>query len=86
MSEVVFKINFEKAYDKVEWSFLQQALRMKGFSYKWHQLIQNFVTGGSVAIKVNDDVGHYFQTKRDYGRVTPCPQCYLTLWLTCWLF
>ena len=36
---------------------------MKGFSNKWRQWIQNFVTGGSVAIEVNDDVGHYFQTK-----------------------
>ena len=24
----------------------------------------NFVSGGSVAIKVNDDAGHYFQTKK----------------------
>ena len=58
MSGVVFKIDFEKAYDKVKWSFLQQALRMKGFSDKWREWIHNFVTRGSVAIKVNDDVGH----------------------------
>ena len=32
---VIFKIDFEKAYDKVKWSFLQQTLRMKGFSGKW---------------------------------------------------
>ena len=31
---VVFKIDFEKSYDKVKWSFLQQPLRMKGFSPK----------------------------------------------------
>ena len=29
---VLFKIDFEKAYDKVKWSFLQQVLRMKGFA------------------------------------------------------
>uniref|UniRef100_A0A8R7U261 Reverse transcriptase domain-containing protein n=1 Tax=Triticum urartu TaxID=4572 RepID=A0A8R7U261_TRIUA len=34
MSGVVLKIDFEKAYDKVKWSFLQQTLRMKGFSDK----------------------------------------------------
>jgi hypothetical protein len=32
---VLLKIDFEKAYDKVKWSFLQQALRMKGFDQKW---------------------------------------------------
>ena len=29
-SAVIFKIDFEKAYDKVKWSFVQQTLRMKG--------------------------------------------------------
>jgi hypothetical protein len=41
---VIFKIDFEKAYDKVKWSFLQQALRMKGFSTKWCRCIEGMVT------------------------------------------
>ena len=61
---VIFKINFEKAYDKVKWSFLQQTLRMKGFSPKWCSWVEGMIKGGSVGVKVNDDVGHYFQTKR----------------------
>jgi hypothetical protein len=60
---VIFKIDFEKDYDKVKWSFLQQTLRMKGFSPKWCRWIQNMVTGGGVGIDVNDDIGPYFQTK-----------------------
>jgi mannosylglycoprotein endo-beta-mannosidase len=32
MDGVLFKIDFEKAYDKVKWSFLQQTMRMKGFA------------------------------------------------------
>ncbi|KAK1670680.1 hypothetical protein QYE76_058839 [Lolium multiflorum] len=61
---VILKIDFEKAYDKVKWSFLQQTLMMKGFSDEWLALINNFVFDGSVAIKVNDDIGRYFQTKK----------------------
>jgi hypothetical protein len=29
---VLMKIDYEKAYKKVKWSFLQQTLRMKGFN------------------------------------------------------
>ena len=32
---VIFKVDFEKVYDKVKWPFLQQALRMKGFDEIW---------------------------------------------------
>ena len=68
---VVFKIDFEKAYDKVKWSFLQQTLKMKGFSPKWCKWIESFVSGGSVGIKVNDDIGHYFQTKKGLRQGDP---------------
>jgi hypothetical protein len=57
---VLFKIDFEKAYDKVKWSFLQQALRMKGFPSLWCDWVARFVQGGSVGIRVNDDICHYF--------------------------
>jgi len=57
---VIFKIDFEKAYDKVKWSFLQQTLRMKGFSQKWCELVQSFTQGGNVNTKVNDQLGSYF--------------------------
>src|SRR3954463_5084908 len=39
LNGVLFKIDFEKAYDKVNWSSLQQTLRMKGFSEEWCALI-----------------------------------------------
>ena len=51
--------------------FLQQTLRMKGFSAEWRAMIQNFVSGGSVAIKVNDDVGRNFRTKKGLRQGDP---------------
>jgi hypothetical protein len=71
LNGVILKLDFEKAYDKVKWSFLQQTLRMKGFSNEWRALINNFVSGGSVAIKVNDDTGRYFQTKKGLRQGDP---------------
>src|SRR5436190_8317402 len=44
---------------------------MKGFSEVWRAWIHNFITCGSVAIKVNDDVGHYFQTKKGLRQGDP---------------
>lgn len=37
---------------------------MKGFSPKWCAWTENIVSRGNVAVKVNDDIGHYFQTKK----------------------
>jgi hypothetical protein len=71
MDGVLFKIDFEKAYDKVKWPFLQQVLRMKGFDPVWCDRIKNFVQGGSVGIKVNDDIGHNFQTKKGLRQGDP---------------
>jgi hypothetical protein len=71
LNGVILKIDFEKAYDKVKWSFLQQTLRMKGFSDEWCALINSFVLGGSVSIKVNYDVGKYFQTKKGLRQGDP---------------
>lgn len=61
---VILKINFEKAYDKVRWDFLQQTLRMKGFDPNWCSWIKTFVQGGNTGIKVKDPLETYFQTIR----------------------
>jgi hypothetical protein len=61
MDGVIFKIDFEKAYEKIKWSFLQQYLRMKGFPPYWCEWISRFIQGESVGIRVNDDIGQYFQ-------------------------
>ena len=39
-------------------------LRMKGFSLKWIGWIKSFISGGSIAINVNDEVGPFFKTKQ----------------------
>jgi hypothetical protein len=68
---VIFKIDFEKAYDKVKWRFLHQTLSMKGFSQKWSEWVHNFTQGDNVNIKVNDQLGSYFQTKKGLRQGDP---------------
>jgi hypothetical protein len=43
MGGVVLKLDFKKAYNKVNWDFLFQTLRMKDFSTKWCYWINQFV-------------------------------------------
>jgi retron-type reverse transcriptase len=44
---------------------------MKGFATEWCSLIQKFVQGGSVGVKLNDDFFHYFQTKKGLRQGDP---------------
>lgn len=49
---VIFKVDFKKAYDKVKWPFLQQALHMKGFNERWIDQVDTFIQKGSVGLKL----------------------------------
>jgi hypothetical protein len=57
---VILKIDFEKAYDKVNWNFLLDCCRQKGFSENCLVWISKAMTGGTLSVKINDSVGPYF--------------------------
>lgn len=58
---IIFKLDFEKAYDKVDWKFLEEVLRRKGFNNTWIQWINQAVQGGKVCIDFNGERGEYFR-------------------------
>jgi hypothetical protein len=70
-SGVIFKIDFEKTYDKVKWSFVKQTLQMKGFSETWCRWIQAMTQNGHVGIKINDQIGENFQTNKGLRQGDP---------------
>ncbi|RVW28020.1 Polycomb group protein EMBRYONIC FLOWER 2 [Vitis vinifera] len=51
--EVVFKIDFEKAYDHVCWDFLDHVLEKKGFSPRWRKWMRDCLSTVSFAVLVN---------------------------------
>jgi len=57
---MVVKIDFEKAYGKVKWPFSVTSLANESFPPKWISWIKTFISGGSVAVNVNGEIGHYF--------------------------
>jgi hypothetical protein len=44
---------------------------MKGFPPAWCDWVARFMQGGSVGIRVNDDIGHYFQTLKGLRQADP---------------
>jgi hypothetical protein len=59
MDDLLLKINFEMAYDKVKWPFLQQTLRVKGLVRKWCELTSNCIRRVYWNKGVNDYISHY---------------------------
>lgn len=59
---VILKIDFEKAYDRVSWPFLEQAMVGRGFPPQWVTWVMSTVKGGQVCINVNGERSPYFKT------------------------
>jgi hypothetical protein len=58
---VILKLDYEKAYDRVSWSFLEDMLSSRGFSPKWISWIRSLVQGGSICIRMNDENSGFFK-------------------------
>ncbi|KAK2454307.1 hypothetical protein QL285_001883 [Trifolium repens] len=50
---LIFKVDFEKAYDSVDWGFLEYMLRRFGFGGKWIDWIKACVFSGNLSVLVN---------------------------------
>ena len=50
---LVFKIDFEKAYDHVEWNFLDFVLEKKGFGSRWRKWINGCLNTTNFSILIN---------------------------------
>lgn len=59
---VILKLDFEKAYDKINWNLLFNCLKARGFCETWCQWIRQVVSGGTVSVRLNGITGHYIKS------------------------
>lgn len=50
---VILKLDFEKTYDRVNWSCLFGVLRKMGFHDRWIGLVRAYITSTRFAILIN---------------------------------
>ena len=68
---LVLKLDFEKAYDKINWHFLFDCLKQRGFPDPWCKWITGIVTSGTLSVKVNDMMGPYFTSGKGVRQGDP---------------
>ena len=78
----LIKLDFQKAYDSVNWIFLKQVMEKLGFGRKWVKWIMNCVTSASLSILLNGSPLKPF--KMEKGPQTRRPPFSLSLYPCQW--
>jgi len=68
---VLLLLDFEKAFDRIEWDFLFKALEKLGFSRTWIHWVSSFYKEGTSAIKINGLPGPDFKLQRSVRQGCP---------------
>ncbi|GKD54879.1 RNA-directed DNA polymerase, eukaryota, reverse transcriptase zinc-binding domain protein [Tanacetum coccineum] len=58
---MIFKVNFEKAFDSVRWDYLDEVLKKFGFGDRWCSWIQSCLRSSRGSILVNGSPTKEFQ-------------------------
>ncbi|GKD41675.1 cysteine-rich receptor-like protein kinase, partial [Tanacetum coccineum] len=61
---IFFKLDFEKAYDSIEWGFLMAIMKKMGFGNKWCKWVDSCLRSTSISILVNGSPTREFYMER----------------------
>ncbi|GJX47850.1 transposon TX1 [Tanacetum coccineum] len=61
---LIFKVNFEKAYDIINWRFLLDIMKRMGFEEKWCKWVDSCLRSSSMSILVNGSPSEEFVFER----------------------
>lgn len=68
---VVLKLDFQKAFDSVQWSVLDSILAAKNFPALWRRWINNINSSSQTAILLNGVPGNWMQCKKGLRQGDP---------------
>ena len=82
---LLFKIDFEKAYDRVNWEFLKLTLEYFGFPHQIISLILNCISSWTYTLKWNNTILDGFTQQRGPRQGDLLSPYLLFAWKTCFI-
>jgi hypothetical protein len=70
-SALVLKLDYEKAYDRVDWNFRDDMLRSRGFGSTFRDWIKNLLVGSSFCVRISDENGPFFKAGKGLKQGDP---------------
>lgn len=68
---LVFKVDYEKAYNSIKWSFLTYVLRRMNFDAKWIWWIRGFLSSSTLSVLVNGSPTEEFKMEKGQRQGDP---------------
>ncbi|KAJ0434139.1 putative RNA-directed DNA polymerase [Helianthus annuus] len=68
---LLFKVDFDKAYDSINWNFLLNNLKMMGFPKRWRKWVEACLVSGKASVLVNGSPSKEFSIKRGLRQGDP---------------
>ncbi|XP_072078185.1 uncharacterized protein [Arachis hypogaea] len=69
--DLAIKLDMNKVYDRLEWSFLQRIMEEFGFSNDWVRLVMSCVKSASYRFKLNENLTNKIFPQRGLGQGDP---------------
>jgi hypothetical protein len=70
-SALALKLDYEKACDRVDWNFLDDMLRSRGFGSTFRGWIKNLLVENSFCVRINDENSPFFKAGKGLKQGDP---------------